>query len=86
MPTMLSLAIPSTVEISFAPSSFTGPASAFCAFGSSSLLSVKEMSFVSPRVSLCTIMSMLMFAPASALKIFAAVPGWSGNWRMVTLA
>ena len=44
------------------------------------------MSVVPLTETFCTIMSMMMPASASAVKMRAAVPGLSGTWTMVTLA
>ena len=41
--------------------------------------SVKEMSVVPPTLTFCTIMSTMMLASASALKMRAAMPGRSGT-------
>ena len=86
IPTTLSFAMPSCAIRSTAPISFATGRNASSAFGSSSFASVKEMSVVPLTETFCTIISMTMFAPASAVKIRAAVPGLSGTWTMVTFA
>jgi len=63
----------------------TGSSAAF-AFGSSSLFIVNEISVVPAMLTFWTMMSMMIPAPASAVKMRAAVPGLSGTLVTVTLA
>ena len=80
IPTMLNLAMPLVASSSPAPISARTGFNAASTRGTSSLLRVNETSVPPAVLTFCTMMSITTFAPASAVKIFAAVPGDQAHW------
>ena len=86
MPTIESLAIPSSVVTSPAPMRWATLRAMRKVAGKSCLMTVKETSVAPSRLTFWTIMSTLTSFSASSRKICAAMPGLSGTSWMVTLA